>query len=348
MKAMVMHELGGPVKLEERDVPKPGHGEALIDVKATGVGLTVVIMMANPDLVTSLPRVIGHEVAGVVAEVGPGVHNVKAGDRVTMHFYLTCGACSFCRSGKETLCENFRGFVGMACDGGYAEYMTIEAKNLCRIPDEVSFEDACIVADAVCTPYHACTREAKVKPGDNVLVIGAGGGVGIHMVQMANIMGARVLAADVTDEKLNLAKEWGAQELINPKKVDMAEEVLRVTDGKGANSIIDIVASKETLEGSMKSLAKMGKLVVIGFRPPVVFKADPSFVVDPLTLLVNGYEIHASKYVNLTEIKTTLETVRQGKVKPVITQRFPLEEAEKVHQLLRENKVAGRAVLLQE
>ncbi len=348
MKAMVMHKLGGPVKLEERDVPKPGPGEALIDVKATGVGLTVVIMKANPDLVTSLPRVIGHEVAGVVAEVGPGVQNVKVGDRVTMHFYLTCGTCSFCRSGKETLCDNFRGFVGMACDGGYAEYMTIEAKNLCPIPDEVSFEDASIAADAICTPYHACTREAKVKPGDNVLVIGAGGGVGIHMVQMANIMGAKVLAADVTDEKLSLAKEWGARALINPKKVDMAEEVLRVTDGKGANSVIDIVGSKETLEGSIKSLAKLGKLLIIGFRPPAVFKTDPSFILDPITFLINGYEMHASKYANLTEILATLETVREGKIKPVITQRFPLEDAEKAHQLLQENKVAGRAVLIQE
>ncbi|MFQ5896473.1 MAG: alcohol dehydrogenase catalytic domain-containing protein, partial [Nitrospinota bacterium] len=199
MKAMLLHELGGPVKPAEVPVPKVGPNDALLRLKATGVGLTVVIMKSTPGLVTGYPRILGHEVAGVVEEVGAEVQNVRVGERVTCHFYLTCHNCAFCRSGRETLCPNFRGFVGMACDGGYAEYMAVPALNLCPIPEELSLLDACVVADAVCTPYHACGAEGRVAPGEQVVIIGAGGGVGIHAVQMAQVFGGRVLAADISE-----------------------------------------------------------------------------------------------------------------------------------------------------
>ena len=146
MRAMVLHELGGPVVLEDVDKPRIGPSDALIRVKATGVGLTVVIMKGTPGRVTSYPRILGHEVAGEVVEVGSEVRNVRVGDRVLCHFYLTCGVCGFCRSGRETLCENFAGNVGMACDGGYAEYMKIPALNLCLLPEEIPFVEASIKA----------------------------------------------------------------------------------------------------------------------------------------------------------------------------------------------------------
>src|SRR5260370_7878412 len=119
MRAMVLHELGGPLRLEEVALPKLGPGDALLRVSATGAGLTVVIMTANPGVVTSYPRIPGHEVAGEVVEVGAQVQNVKKGDRVACHFYLTCKACQFCRTGRETLCRNFRGYLGIAADRAY-------------------------------------------------------------------------------------------------------------------------------------------------------------------------------------------------------------------------------------
>ncbi|MBI2494493.1 MAG: alcohol dehydrogenase catalytic domain-containing protein, partial [Candidatus Rokubacteria bacterium] len=134
MKAMVLPALGAPLRLETVPVPTIGPNDVLLRVRATGVGLTVVIMTAVPGRVTSFPRIPGHEVAGEIAEVGAEVAHVRVGDRVTCHFYLTCRTCRFCRSGRETLCTAFRGYVGMACDGAYAEYMAIPAANVTPIP----------------------------------------------------------------------------------------------------------------------------------------------------------------------------------------------------------------------
>jgi propanol-preferring alcohol dehydrogenase len=346
VKAMVLHELGGKLRLEDVPVPKIGPTDVLLRVRATGVGLTVVIMLGVPGRVTSFPRIPGHEVAGEVAEVGAEVTSVKIGDRVTCHFYLTCKVCPYCRSGRETLCPNFRGNVGMACDGAYAEYMAIPAVNLCPIPSGVSDVEAAIAADAICTPYHACREEARVGPGDRVLVVGAGGGVGIHMVQMARLCGGWVLAADVSDPKLEMAKVMGADALVDARREDIAKQVLALTDGYGVDAAIDTVASRETLEACVRSLARCGRLVIIGHRPPEVFGKDPSFSVNPQLMLNRMLEIHGSRYVNLGEIAQTLELLRQRRIKAVVTRTFPLEGAEAAHELLRRNELVGRAALI--
>jgi len=346
VRAMLLHELGGPVTFKEVDEPRVGPCDAKIRVRAAGVGLTVIIMESTPGLVTSYPRILGHEIAGEVVEVGSEVSNVKIGDRVVCHFYLTCKFCKFCRSGRETLCENWGGYVGMACDGGYAEYMTVPALNLCHLPGGIPFPEASIISDAIATPYHACREEAKVGPGDNVLIVGAGGGVGIHAVQMAKLCGGRVLAADISREKLDMAKELGADEIIDAKEKDLAQEAKRLTDGKGVDAVLDFVASSQTLEASFASLGTAGRLVILGFRPPSVFKVESTFRLDPLVILSKELEIHGSRYVSMAELIDAVKLVKQGKIKPIVSQTFPLEDAEKVHQLLRENRIMGRAALI--
>jgi propanol-preferring alcohol dehydrogenase len=292
MKAMVLPKFGAPLELRDVPMPKIGPNDVLLRVRATGVGLTVVIMIANPGRVTSFPRIPGHEVAGDVVETGSEVTNVKVGDRVACHFYLTCHACRFCRSGRETLCTAFRGFVGQALDGGYAEYMAIPALNVTPIPPGVSDMDAAVATDAIATPYHACREEARVGPGDTVLIIGAGGGVGIHGVQMAKLCGGWVLGADVTDEKLAAAKDHGADAIIDARGGDLAAHVKRATDGRGADAVIDFVASREMLDAGMKSLARAGRLVIIGSRPQAVFGVEATFPVDPGRMLYDMLEVH--------------------------------------------------------
>jgi D-arabinose 1-dehydrogenase-like Zn-dependent alcohol dehydrogenase len=347
VKAMVLREPGGPLRLEEMPIPKIGRNEALLRVRATGVGLTVVIMSAVPGRVTAFPRIPGHEVAGEVVEVGAEVATVRTGDPVTCHFYLTCKVCRYCRSGRETLCPAFRGYVGMACDGGYAEYVAIPAVNLCPIPPGVSDLEAAIGADAIATPLHACREEARVGPGDHVLVVGAGGGVGIHAFQMARLCGGRVLAADLTDPKLEAARAVGADELVDVRREDLAARALALTDGQGVDAVIDCVASRETLEAGVRALARAGRLVIIGSRPPEVFGVEPTFRVDPQLMLYRGLEIHGSRYVSLAEIAQTLELLRQRRVRAIVTREFPLEEAEEAHRLLRQNALVGRAALIQ-
>ncbi len=346
MKAMVLHGLGQPLKLEEVPLPLVGANDVLIRVHACGVGLTVVILVATPGRVTSYPRIPGHEVAGEVVETGAEVKSVKAGQRVTNHFYLTCGQCANCRSGRETLCLASRGNVGAAGDGGYAEYIVLPERNIVPIPDGVSDVEAAVTSDAIATPYHACRKEARVGPGDNVLVIGAGGGVGIHMVQMARLCGGRVLAADIGDAKLALAKTWGADEVIDVRRGELASQVKALTDGKGADAVIDIVANRQSLEAGIKALAVGGRLVIIGARPKSVFKDDPSFMLDPGDFLHRGLELHSSRYVTTAEIAQTLELVRRKRITPVVTQTFPLEKAEAAHELIRNNATAGRIALV--
>ena len=346
MRAMLLHELGGPVTLAEVEEPRVGPSDAKIRVRAAGVGLTILIMKSTPGLVTSYPRILGHEVTGEVVELGSEVRHLKLGDRVICHFYLTCGACKYCRSARETLCENWRGYVGMAHDGGYAEYMSVPAVNLCRIPQEIPYAHAAIISDAIATPLHACRAEARIGPGDDVLVLGAGGGVGIHAVQMAKLCGGRVLAADLSAEKLECAKSLGADETIDCKSQNLVQQVQRLSDGRGVDAVLDFVASAQTLESGMESLAPGGKLVVLGFRPPSVFKVDPAFRVDPTVVLAKGLEIHGSRYVTMAELLDAAKLVQQGKIKPVVSRTFPLEEAELAHSLIQNNQIPGRAALI--
>ena len=345
MKAMVLHGLGQPLRLEEVPLPQAGPTDVLVRMRVCGVGLTVVNLIATPGRVTSYPRIPGHEIAGEIVDVGAAVRNVKSGQRVTSHFYLTCGQCRQCRSGRETLCLNPGGNIGSATDGGYAEYVVLPERNTVLIPDGVSDVDAAVASDAIATPYHACRKEARLGPGDSVLIIGAGGGVGIHMVQMARLCGARVLAADIGADKLALAKEMGADEIIDSRVAPLAEQVRALTRGLGVDAVIDIVASRATLEAGLQALAMRGRLVIIGAHPKPVYGDDPGFMINPIDFLHRGLELHASRYVNAAEIAQTLELVRLKRIKPVVTQIFPLERVEEAHDLIRRNATVGRLAL---
>lgn len=346
MRAMVLEQFGAPLKLKDMPKPKVGPNEALIRVRVCGAGLTVVIMIATPGRIKTYPRIPGHEIAGEVVEVGSEVKTIKVGQRVTNHYYLTCGNCRYCRSGRETLCENFRGNVGNGCDGGYAEYCVLPERNLVRIPDGVTDLEAAVASDAIATPYHACHAEAQISPGDNVLIIGAGGGVGIHMVQMARLCGGRVIAAEVGEEKMELARTMGADEVIDARRGEVAKQAKALTGGRGVDAAIDIVGNAQTLQASLESLGPGGRMVIIGSKPASVYGEDPTFRVNPQEFMRQAQEIHGSRYVNNSEIERVLELVKHRRIKAVVNKAFPLEDAEKVHELLRKNAIAGRAALI--
>ena len=349
MKAMRIHELGGAFQLENIPIPKPGPNEALLKLKATGVGLTLAIMRKTQGLIDEYPRIMGHEISGEVVELGTEVppELINIGDMATCHFYLTCKNCNYCRSGRESLCENFKGFFGLVMDGGYAEYTVVPAVNLCKVPSEVNALDACLAADAICTPYHNCITEAQIKPGNTVAICGAGGVVAIHAVQMAQLCGGHVIGIYVSNTKLEVVSELGAFATVNPMENDVSEELFALTDGKGVDIYIDYVATKETLEIGMDSLGRAGKLIIVGYRPPSAFEGTlPDFTVDPLKVLNNAQEIHGSRYCSMDELRQSLELLRQKKIKPIVTETFKLEELEIAFQALLKNEVTGRAAIL--
>jgi propanol-preferring alcohol dehydrogenase len=339
MKALVLKELGGPLVLEDVPMPQPGPGEVVVRVRACGLGLTLVWNRNGRGGATGkLPRIIGHEIAGDVTEVGSAVDGFKPGDRVNVYYYLTCGHCRWCNRGRDDLCDNQAGVVGRQIDGGLAEYVKLPIRNLCHIPSEVSYVDAAVTADAIATPVHVLRERAQLRAPDTVLVVGAGGGVGIHMVQMAKVLGAsRVIAVDINAEKLALAQENGADDVINSREVGFDEEALRLTKGRGVDVVVEMVGVTETLERSLRSLGTGGRLVWVG--------SYDSKAVLPVTQnsLRGECILTGSRYCARHELAEAVELVAQGRIRPAITRLCQLDEADAVLRSIERMELAGRA-----
>lgn len=348
MKAMMLGASGEELSLREVPVPCPGPDEVLVKVKAVGVGLTVNIMLGTPGLVSTYPRIPGHEIAGEIVEIGANVRWFQPGQRVTCSFFLTCGVCKHCRSGRETLCARFAGFIGTARDGGYAQYVALPAFNLVPIPDTVSYVAAAVAADAVATAYHACMAKARLVAGDDVLVIGAAGGVGIQTVKMAQAIGARVFAADRGAGKLDFLKHHGADVIVDTAAGPLADQLRSLTDGVGVDAVVDVVGARQTMEAGFACLGYGGRLVMVGFRPEAMFGEDWRFTFDGMALNRGELEVHGSRYVNLAEIRSTLELIAKGKIEPVVSRTYALEEVNEAHAALSRGETMGRLALMME
>jgi alcohol dehydrogenase, propanol-preferring len=337
MKAMVMRDWGEASFPATRPDPEPGLDEAVMRVRAAGVGLTLLNMRAGR-LGGSTPRVMGHELGGDVVAIGAGVKGLSIGDRCTVYFYLTCNRCRWCRGGRETLCENFGGYVGAHRDGGFADYVCLPAENFLPIPEGLSYEAAAVAADAVNTNWHCMRERAQLSPDDTIMLIGAGGGVGIHGVQVAKLFGARVIATDVSAEKLALAREWGADETINVRETNPLDEVRRLTSGKGVDAAVDYVGHGDTFKIAIESLATAGRAVVVGAG-----KGDTSF--NPLGLVTSERIITGSRHPTRAELIETMEIMARGLVVPVIGMRLPFTEMETIFNALKGETLLGRGAL---
>ena len=341
MKAMVLHEFGKALSLRDVAIPKVGPDEALVKVAVCAPDRFDTRIKAGGTPGVQLPLILGHEIAGEVVEVGREVTNVKPGERVIIYTYFTCGFCRFCKIGRESLCTSFRGIIGVHFDGGYAEYVKATAQNLLRIPDGMAYEDAAMATNCVITSYHALKRRGQLEPVDDVLIVGGGGGVGIHGVQVAKALGARrVIAVDVFEDKLEKAKSVGADHVIlNTGRDPFDEEVMRFTGGRGVDVAIELVGLDETLEATYRSMATAGRMVIIAGY------AGPGFTVHPRKLQGQEVILTGSRAASRFELADSLELVRLGRVKPVVTARFPLEETDRALELELANKIVGRAVI---
>ena len=338
MRAMVVRKWGEAFKLEERLDPQPAPGEAVMKIRAAGVGLTLVTMRTGIFGGTA-PRIMGHELGGDIIAVGDGVENVKMGQRCAVYFYLNCGHCRWCRNGRETLCENHGGYVGVHRDGGYAEFVSLPSENFLPIPDNLDYEGAAIAADAVNTPWHCMRERAQINPHDDVMLVGAGGGVGIHGVQVAKVFGARVIAVDISEEKLELASKWGADEVVNFRAIeDLAAEAKRLTDGKGVDAAIDFVGKPETFQACIDGLAVGGRAVVIGAQPGDV-------KVNPVNLVITEQIVTGSRHSTRAELIETMNIMARGLVTPVVGKRLHFTEVEELFKDLQDEKLLGRGAL---
>lgn len=338
MKALVVKEFGGPLVLEDVPVPQPGPDDALIRVRACAVDQFDLTIRDGKFPGSKTPIILGHEIAGEVVEVGANVKNVAAGDRVVSTLYITCGHCRYCLTGRETICTDFRGYIGIHTPGAYAEYATVPALNLVPLPANVSFAEGSVIANAIGTPYHAFVKRAQLQPSERVIIVGAGGGVGVHAVQLARLMGAFVMAVDIGAEKLAMAKQLGADLTYDASAGDFSTVAREWTNGEGADVILQLVGGN-TFDWSFKSLARAGRIVIVGSHTGSPFTAQAREFTQ------NEWEVLGSRNVTKRELAEVVALVGGGRVRPVITGTFPLEQAEALHRQLRKQQIIGRVVL---
>jgi propanol-preferring alcohol dehydrogenase len=344
MKAMLLEGPGRPLTMKDVADPQPGVGEAVAKVLACGAGLTVHHARAGR-LKLGYPRILGHEITAEIVAVGAGVSHVKPGDGVTAYFYLSCGECRWCRVNRETLCDNFGGYVGREIDGGYAEYIKLPAKSFITMPEGVDWRrhpaEAAVVCDAIATPIKV-TRKARLMPSDAVAVFGAGGGLGVHMLKVARWAHARkVIAVEVMASKLDACVEAGADATVDASDGGVVEQLMELTGGKGVDVVVDFVSSVATLEAGSAALGKGGRLVTLGGHGGT-FRANPG------EMLRKEAELLGSRYASRQEVIESLELVARGELWPLVTEKVPLARAEAVHARLEQGAVTGRAVLLVE
>ena len=343
MRAVVVREIGGAEVLRMEAVPIPmlGPRVVLIQVAACGVcALDVATRNGAYRRGVELPLIPGHEIAGIVVQTGAEVRGCRVGDRVaTTQRYHICGSCRYCRSGQETLCSErrFLGQQGMV--GGYAEYVAVGEDNIAIVPMGVSDEYAAIAACAIGTTLHAVRDVGRVQLGERVLVSGAGGGLGVHAVQVARLAGAQVIAQTSSQSKAALLAQVGAHEvLVTTRSEDFSERVLALTEGDGVDVLIDNVGTP-LFNAMRRSLAINGRWILVGqvtgdfvpFNPAQLFLRNQSML-----------SVHSTTRAQLVD---TLKLIARGDIRPVIAGVHDLEEIGKVHRRMEQGSVAGRIVV---
>lgn len=337
MRAAVLREFGTAPAVEQVPDPVPGPGEVVVAVDACAVDRFDVEICAGTRAGVRLPLIPGHEITGRVAAVGSHVAGWAVGTRVVPGLYLVCGECRRCAEGRETICENFRGHLGVAAPGGYAEYVVVPARNLVALPPEVTSPGAALAANVIGTAFHALTARMQLLAGERIIITGAGGGVGLHAVQLAAHLGAAVLAVDPVEARRRVALEQGATLACGPD--DLADAAAEWTGGGGVDAVLELVGPA-TLDDTVPALRKGGRLVIVGSH------SGRRWSLDPHDLYRNEWELRGSRNVSVAELAEAVALVASGAITPLVDSQFPLDEAPTAFRRLEDGAVIGRDVLI--
>jgi NADPH:quinone reductase-like Zn-dependent oxidoreductase len=340
MKAIAMTGQGGLERVQFIDVerPKIGPREVLIETRAAALNHLDLFVRNNLDsLKLTVPHIAGADGAGVVAEVGGEVNQVKVGDRVLINPALNCGVCEFCQAGEQSLCVRF-GIMGESCTGTFAEYCKVPQDNVHPMPEGFSWEEAAAFPLVFVTAWRMLISKAAIKPGEDILILGIGGGVATAVLQIVKAIGLRAFVTSSSDAKLQQAKKLGADGVINYKTQDFAREIRHLTNRRGVDVVVDSVGG-DSYSKSLASLVKGGRLVTCGatagLRPQT----------DLQRIFWNQLSVFGSTMGNRREFAEMLSFVRKRGVKPVIDQVFPLAEGANAFARMEEGKQFGKLVL---
>jgi NADPH:quinone reductase-like Zn-dependent oxidoreductase len=340
MKAVVIHEHGGLDKLsyEEVETPSPAQDEVLVQVKACALNhLDIWVRKGVPGQRMPLPMIPGSDVSGVIKKTGAMVRGLKAGDRVVVAPGLSCGRCTPCLTGRDNLCASY-GIIGENRDGGCAEFLCVPAVNVIPIPGKLTFNEAAALPLCFQTAWHMLATRAQVKPGEDVVVHAAGSGVSTAGIQIAKLLGARVITTAGSDAKLKKARELGADETINYRKLDFFVELKRLTHKTGVDVILDHVGA-DTWQANIKSLKPGGRLVICGVTSGYEVATDLRY------LFYRRLSLLGSTMGTKGELLQIMNLVERGMLRPVIDSTYPLKEIAAAHTRMESRKSFGKIVV---
>ena len=341
MKALILKGPNEPFIFEDVPDPIPQNGEAVAKVLACGSGLTIQHVKAGRTKV-NFPIIIGHEITAEIIELRGDCGELKVGMPVTAYFYLTCGHCKWCKINRETLCDNFKGYIGRQINGGYAEYISLPAKNFIPIPLSIKYKEnpieTGIISDAIATPLKVI-KKARIGITDKVGVIGAGGGLGIHMLRMLNLYNIETIAIETKQIKEKSCRDSGASEFINPNSNSKKEVIEDFTNNSGLDVVIDFVSSKSSLETGTELLGSGGRLITLG-------GSGEFFNIDSGNMLLKEIEIIGSRYCSKQEVIDSLNLVSRGLITPLVTEKVSPYQANDLHERIEKGNVIGRAGII--
>jgi NADPH:quinone reductase-like Zn-dependent oxidoreductase len=340
MKAIVIPRHGGPDVLELRDVPQPEPeaNEVLVRVRACALNRLDLWSRAGiPGIQFPLPLIPGSDIAGEVAAVGSAVRHAKVGEQVVLSPGVGCGQCAACSSGNDSQCRWYE-LIGYMRNGGCAEYVVAPEVNVLPKPVGLSFEDAAAVPLVFLTAWHMLITRAQLKAGEDVLILGAGSGIGSAAIQIAKLVGARVIATAGNPAKFDKARALGADEIIDHGKQDIAEEARRLTGKRGVDVVFEHVG-KATWEQSVKSLATAGRLVTCGAT------TGREGLTDLRLLFARQLSLLGSYMGSRGELFHVLKLVGEKKLWPVVDRVLALEQAREAHEVMERREQFGKVVL---
>lgn len=339
MQAIVAKSYGGPEVLEQRELPTPHPqvDQMLVQVAACGVCGHDVLARSGAFPRSKPPFVMGHEIAGQVVEVGRLVKGFSVGDRVAVTQRMSCGVCPSCRAGSDNLCGSGAGFYGEAISGGYGDFVVASARNTVRVPDVIPLHVAAVLGCAIGTGFHALRRGA-LGVGESVVITGASGGVGIHLVKLARLLGLKTIAITSGAEKADMLRDAGASHVVVAADFNFHEQVRDLTEGEGADAVME-VTGVPTFKSSMRAVRAGGRIVQIGNMEPGNMPLNPAFpILKEISLIGSG---HAT----LEDLRRVIRLVEAGSISPVIAHQLPRASAAEAHRLLDSRGVTGRIVL---